>query len=239
MASDDELPYNSDMSKMKDFKIKGLLRQFKKDCIKVHRFRIPKEDFKPLWAFHTWLIPFYSSVFWLLMLSVYCGFVFQSWTPALVIGIPILVLIGLSCITENVSLVRKNPDTWQTVQGPSGKYSYKLVGTSISGKFNGHGFAAGTAYTLVSYKDGDNIVELGNGTANAHGDLKIMNGRINIGAAQKWTGDYLGQQIGYKIWLVPTRDITAGKLTWHPNGFLFETGLITALDTNNKDTRSE
>jgi len=136
------------------------------------------------------------------------------------------VMAASKPITENVNLVMKNPDTWQIVKGPSGQYSYKLVGTSISGVFNGHGLVAGTAYTLASYKGGNNIVVLGTGTVNAHGDLQIMNAPIDIGVAQKWTGDYLGQPAGYKIWLVPTRDITAGIFTWHPNGFLFETGLV-------------
>jgi len=128
-------------------------------------------------------------------------------------------------INKNVNLVKKNPETWQIVAGPAGQYKYKLVDTNISGVFDGHGLVVGTAYTLSSYRDGNNIVVLGAGTASARGDLHIMNTPIDVGAAQEWTGDYMGQPAGYKIWLVPTGDINAGILTWHPNAFLFETSL--------------
>ena len=35
-------------------------------------------------------------------------------------------------ITKNVNLVKKNPQTWQIILGPSGQYDYKLVGTKLS-----------------------------------------------------------------------------------------------------------
>ena len=128
-------------------------------------------------------------------------------------------------ITKNVELVKKNPETWKIIMGPMGQYSYKLVGTKISGTFNGHGLADSTAYTLVSYKGGDKIVVLGTGMANVRGDLQIINDLVDVGAAQVWTGDYTGQPAGYKIWLIPAANIAGEKLAWHPNVFLFETSL--------------
>ena len=106
-----------------------------------------------------------------------------------------------------------------------GQYSYTLSGTKLSGVFNGHGLGPDTAYNLVSYKNGDNVIVLGIGLANARGDLHIINDAIDAGAAQEWTGDYKGQPAGYKIWLVPAVNVANGKLAWHPNVFLFETSL--------------
>jgi hypothetical protein len=128
-------------------------------------------------------------------------------------------------ITKNVELFKKNPETWKIISGPRGQYSYKLVGTKISGIFNGYGLADGIAYTLVSYKGGDKIVVLGTGMANVRGDLQIINDLVDVGTAQAWTGDYMGQPAGYKIWLVPAANIAGEKLAWHPNLFLFETSL--------------
>jgi hypothetical protein len=127
--------------------------------------------------------------------------------------------------TKNVDLVKKNPETWRIILGPMGQYSYTLSGTKLSGVFNGHGLASDTAYNLVSYKNGDNVILLAIGLSNARGELHIINDAIDVGAAQQWTGDYIGQPAGYKIWLVPAVNVANGKLAWHPNVFLFETGL--------------
>jgi hypothetical protein len=127
--------------------------------------------------------------------------------------------------TKNVDLVKKNPETWRIILGPMGQYSYTLSGTKLSGVFNGHGLASDTAYNLVSYKNGDNVILLAIGLSNARGELHIINDAIDVGAAQQWTGDYIGQPAGYKIWLVPAVNVANGKLAWHPNVFLFETSL--------------
>jgi len=126
---------------------------------------------------------------------------------------------------KNVEMVKKNPENWGIIPGPIGRYTYKLVDTKISGVFNGHGLIGGKAYTLVSYKGGDKVVVLGSGTANDNGDLHIISDPVDVGSAQEWTGDYLGQPAGYKIWLVPGEHIAIEKLTWHPNAFLFERSL--------------
>ena len=106
--------------------------------------------------------------------------------------------------TKNVDLVKKNPETWRIILGPMGQYSYTLSGTKLSGVFNGHGLASDTAYNLVSYKNGDNVILLAIGLSNARGELHIINDAIDVGEpAQQWTGDYIGQPAGYKIWLVP------------------------------------
>jgi hypothetical protein len=127
--------------------------------------------------------------------------------------------------TKNVDLVKKNPETWRIILGPMGQYSYTLSGTKLSGVFNGHGLISDTAYNLVSYKNGDNVILLGTGLANARGELHVINDAIDVGSAQEWTGDYKGQPAGYKIWLVPAVNVANGKLAWHPNAFLFETSL--------------
>ena len=127
--------------------------------------------------------------------------------------------------TKNVDLVKKNSETWRIMPGPMGQYTYTLSGTKLSGVFNGHGLTPDTAYNLVSYKNGDNVILLAIGLSNARGDLYIINDPIDVGAAQQWTGDYNGQPAGYKIWLVPAVNVANGKLAWHPNVFLFETSL--------------
>jgi hypothetical protein len=127
--------------------------------------------------------------------------------------------------SKNVDLVKKNPENWRIMPGPMGQYSYMLSGTKLNGVFNGHGLVPDTAYNLVSYKNGDNVVLLGTWVANARGDLHVINDTIDVGAAQEWTGDYKGQPAGYKIWLVPAVNVANGKLAWQPNVFLFETSL--------------
>ena len=128
-------------------------------------------------------------------------------------------------ITKNVNLVKKNPQTWQIILGPSGRYDYKLVGTKLSGVFNGHGLVADTAYTLASYKSGNNIVVLGTGMVNARGDLHIINDPVDVGVAQEWAGDYIGQPAGYKNLACTYRECCRPNINLEPYEFLFETSL--------------
>jgi hypothetical protein len=131
----------------------------------------------------------------------------------------------LNSTTKNIDLVKKNPETWRIIPGSIGQYTYMLNGTKLSGVFNGHGLPPDTAYDLVSYKHGNDVIILGMGVVNARGDLRITNDPIDVGPAHEWTGDYTGQPAGYKIWLVPVANIENGKLAWHPNSFLFEKNL--------------
>jgi len=48
---------------------------------------------------HTWIIPYCFIWFWLAALSIYCGFVFAWWTPFIIVGTPVLVVIGFHCCT--------------------------------------------------------------------------------------------------------------------------------------------
>lgn len=125
---------------------------------------------------------------------------------------------------------------WDTVwNGAWGKYNFKIKGQFISGVFNGHGLVAGTDYSLISYNDpwGTACVIIGSGVADVDGNVHIATGPVDLGEdlaspIYDWNGD--GD--GYKIWLVPTSDITDGQFNaWNPDIYLFENNRIGATAT--------
>jgi hypothetical protein len=82
------------------------------------RFRYNYHGGEPR-APHTWTIPCFFIAFWLIALSIYCRFVFSWWTPFIIIGIPVLLVVIYYCLFhENVRIervtlpkdVKANPD---------------------------------------------------------------------------------------------------------------------------------
>jgi hypothetical protein len=119
-----------------------------------------------------------------------------------------------------------------------GKYNFKMKGTEISGPFNGHGLAADTEYTLISYNDpwaaDPQFVVIGSGTSDGNGNIHIS-GSADLGedvASPEY--DWNGPGDGYKIWLVLTADIDteASQFTaWNPDSYLFENNRIGCTET--------
>ena len=119
-----------------------------------------------------------------------------------------------------------------------GKFNFKLDGPMISGVFNGHGLVADTEYALISYNDPWNatppFVVIGSGMADTDGNVHIgVRAPVNLGedvASPEY--DWNGAGDGYKIWLVPTADITGTQFhTWNADQYLFENNRIGATAT--------
>lgn len=144
------------------------------------------------------------------------------------IAVPVVAGSGSSGKSNagNVYLFEKDPTTWEIVPGAWGKYNYQLVDTTISGVFNGHGLVVGAEYALVEYNNWPNITIIGTGTTKNGGNVNIS-GSADLGEPIQWDGDYVGHPAGYKIWLVPTEDITGNSLNkWNPGVILFEQDLV-------------
>lgn len=122
-------------------------------------------------------------------------------------------------------LFEKDPSTWDVVEGGAwGKLKYNFDSSSFDYVFNGHDLVPDTQYTLIRYIDpwGEGVVVLGTGTANEEGNIHLAGGVGTLGNAN--TYDY---GTGYKIWLVPTSDVSGSTMIgWNPTEYLFEADLI-------------
>ena len=118
-----------------------------------------------------------------------------------------------------------------------GKYNFKISGQKISGVFNGHHLAAGTEYALISYNDpwasSPQFVVIGKAVADAGGNVHIASGPVDLGPdLASPIYDWSGAGDGYKIWLVPTADISGSQfIAWNPGAYLFENNRIGATAT--------
>jgi hypothetical protein len=144
--------------------------------------------------------------------------------------------IPASNVLSNVYLYPKeyaDAPEWTTLYEANawGKYNYKLVDTTISGPFNGHGLAPNTDYTLISYNDpwATPFVIIGSGVSDELGDVHIK-GTADLGFDEPSpVYDWSGDGDGYKIWLVLTEDITGFQFNaWNPGAYLFENNRIGA-----------
>ena len=100
--------------------------------------------------------------------------------------------------------------------------------------FNGHQLIADTAYTLISYKEpgsdwpATDCVLLGNGTADADGNIHIMGvipSLVYNTYPTETSDEYNGT--GAKIWLVLSSDMDGTTLLgWNPTEYLFEGRLL-------------
>lgn len=124
--------------------------------------------------------------------------------------------------------------TWPIVEdGAWGKMTYTLSGAEFSFVFNGHGLEPDTDYTLMYYPDpwpGTGLICLGSGTSNNGGNVNI--------AASVDTGDLPiagDTNSGAKIWLVLSSDVDCENkkmIGWAPTEYLFESDLISFVDTD-------
>jgi len=127
----------------------------------------------------------------------------------------------------------ENP--WPIVEdGAWGKMKYNLSGEEFEFVFNGHGLEPGWDYTLIYYPDpwpGTGLICLGEGTANAEGDVHIAES-VNTGDLPA-EGD-LALLGGAKIWLVLTSDVDCDveMIGWNAAEYLFEDVAIEFDDTD-------
>lgn len=131
-------------------------------------------------------------------------------------------------------LYEKNPADWTIVEdGAWGKMTYLLSGPEFSFVFNGHGLEPDTDYTLMYYPDpwpGTGLICLGSSTSNNGGNVNI--------AASVDTGDLPitgDTNSGAKIWLVRSSDVDCENkkmIGWAPTEYLFESDLISFVDTD-------
>ena len=126
-------------------------------------------------------------------------------------------------------LYEKVPGTWEIVEdGAWGTMQYNLSGEEFEFVFNGHGLEAGEDYTLIYYSDpwpGNDLICLGEGTANKGGNVNIVNSLFT--GALPIEGD---TNDGAKIWLVLSDDVDCDNqlmVGWNPTEYLFEEELIT------------
>lgn len=137
---------------------------------------------------------------------------------------------GKSSIIQ-LYLVEKDSVTWTIVEGGAwGKMTYnKATGDFV---FNGHLLDAGVSYTLINFA---RVVSEWPATINVLGSAAtaIGDGEVHIAGNYPYaslgfdTTPVTGSDKGYKIWLVLSSDIVAGKLSgWTPTEYLFESALI-------------
>ena len=133
-------------------------------------------------------------------------------------------------------LFEKNPETWEIVEnGSHGKMKYEIMGPTFSFVLNAHKLEADSNYTLIYYPDpwpGQNLICLGNATANEGGNI-IIKGSVLTGDLPNETID-LNYPNGSKIWLVLTEDVDCENqkmIGWNPTEYLFEHNLIKYIHT--------
>jgi hypothetical protein len=133
---------------------------------------------------------------------------------------------------QQLYLVEKIPSgSWPIVEGGAwGKMTYDVVSGDYV--FNGHGLVVGTEYALINFAREDepwpaDIIILGIGTANGGGNVHIAD-NYDYTLLKIDQTPFSGDPAGYKIWLVPTGDLTGETLLsgWSPEEYLFEADLI-------------
>lgn len=115
---------------------------------------------------------------------------------------------------SHLYLYEKNPTTWEVIEdGAWGKMTYhEDDGTYV---FNGHKLETETYYTLVNYYGWPNVNILGSSISDEYGNVHISG---NLGDLDE---EVEGE--GYKVWLVPSSDLTGSALnSWNPSSYLFE-----------------
>ena len=176
----------------------------------------------------------------------------------IVIGLAVMLVVGLCAIpvmaapagkdikaNENMQNLYLYPKEyaagpeWTTLweAGAWGKFNFKIDGQMISGVFNGNGLVADTEYALISYNDPwatHSVVIIGTGTAKANGNVHIsVKDPVDLGPdVASPIYDWSGAGDGYKIWLVPTSDLTGTQFSaWNDDQYLFENNRIGATAT--------
>ena len=109
---------------------------------------------------------------------------------------------------------------WLVVEGGAwGKCNYKLVGTEITGTFNGHGLDPNTNYTLVQIDGYPYVLTLGSGTTNENGNINFKVSGELVGNTY-WIGLILTGHL--QTVCTPMGDCThAVFTTWDPWEYLW------------------
>lgn len=174
------------------------------------------------------------------------------------IGISAILLMAMvsvvSAETRTLTLVTKDPATWDNTTAASAVLSYNTVGATFDYTVSGKVPLTSTQYALIYYADkpdrftnwgGNNPgAVIGMGTSDGSGNINFA-GSMELNMDLPHTNDanfdtsetdyciedgYLHCS-GAKIWIVPTVDLTDNIALpldgWHPLNYLFETDLIT------------
>ena len=169
----------------------------------------------------------------------------------LLVVVTCLLPSSVSAVTYDSTLVLDNKDTttWARISdGCLGTLSYNASGPTFSFSFTATGLEATTAYSLIYFANpypGNNPgALLGTGTSAADGSLSIiaspnLNKSLptppdaNMLIDHSLPPDNYAHAHGAKIWLVPSSCYSGPSVTvWSPSRFLFETDMVTYLDTD-------
>jgi hypothetical protein len=144
-------------------------------------------------------------------------------------------------------LYEKDPNTWDVIgDGAWAMLKYRPEGTEFKFLLIGKQLLPDTDYTLIYYPDpwpGTGLICLGSGNSDAEGKLKIKgkgdplsagySEPVSTGNMPIITDD--NAEFGAKVWLVLSSDVDCvneNMIAWNPTEYLFESTLITFVDTN-------
>lgn len=159
---------------------------------------------------------------------------------------------GGQSVVGTLILDNKNPDTWQRIaDGKYGVFTYNSSGDTLNWSLAVTGLGSvETPYSLIYYANpypGNNpgaLIWSGSSTTEGRIDASSI---IDLGmdlpsepdsnmvTSHVGPPDSYTHPFGAKIWLVPTNCYNAGTkriILWQPENILFETDLITYIDTN-------
>jgi hypothetical protein len=170
-----------------------------------------------------------------------------------------MTLLTANVLATDTTLRLENKDTdWKVISdGIYADLTFGTVGPKFTGTLTTHGLTAEKDYALIYYPDkaadrfnkwdGAGGVVITTWHGNAAGPIDKDLG-INLPNTGDWNiiadPDYCLNHNGFdsyahcrgaKIWIVPTADLTSGALpltAWNPTTYLFETDLITYLDSD-------
>jgi len=119
-------------------------------------------------------------------------------------------------------------------KGIYGELKYNTKGPTFDYEFDGKAPLKNTDYDLIYYPDpwpGNGLIVIGLGHSDAAGEISFS-GSKNLGTDLPISTD-ANYPDGAKIWLVPSSDHDATKMTaWNPAYYLFEFSLIKYDDTD-------
>jgi hypothetical protein len=118
----------------------------------------------------------------------------------------------------------------------TGELKYKLWGPLFSFDFKGEQLTPAESYTLIYYRNpwGAPVTCLGQGVADKKGNVKIKDALDTGSLPSANDANYLGDNPGAKIWLVPSNDVdcvSSVMTAWNPAEYLFEYNSIVYTQT--------
>lgn len=180
------------------------------------------------------------------------------------IGISVILLMAMASVvsaeTRTLTLVTKDPATWQNTIVASAVLTYNTAGATFDYTVSGKVPLTSTQYALIYYADKpDRFVDwggnnpgavIGMGTSDSSGNINFAGStELNMNLPHPNDANFDTTENNYceppdeyehcygaKMWLVPTVDLTGNTALplygWHPLNYLFETDLITYKDTD-------